>query len=440
MTGKKNLFEIRTYDKSSREFDGLWKIISEKFIFNKILLNNTNKTNEKINEINNENMDKKNDVSIFNSYNSFNYFKYSKSFNDEITCKTSESNISNEIVIYQNNEYKIIANKYWEYGDIFAVQDRSQSNRYFIGFTYGLRYTDYNICGIIVYFDSTGAIGEKNILNNVVCTYDARNGIIDTSKTLFYKQSLIFYQVHRDTQELTLFVNLLNHQDNLQYKSTEYTHIKTNYLHKTKYDYPRFFHITEVLEQKNWIATKTTNVLIDLGSLKFVENYEKNISMFNFKTELKHDNYLLLDYYKIDSETEIDKFISKIIKTDVEETSFEGYPLKCAKCLNLTKTAIYRHNNTIMGLGNSFCAHCDMRYSESENSWICCKLTNKIDDNKDNFRTNICSCKLEPLTDYICNEQQVHSKKYSLQINYTEKKYKYPFKDVINVTPKLNLT
>jgi hypothetical protein len=91
-----------------------------------------------------------------------------------------------------------------------------------------------------------------------------------------------------------------------------------------------------------------------------------------------------------------------------------------------------------MGLGTSFCADCNMRYSKSENSWICCKLTNKIDDDKDNYGTNICSSKLEPSTNYICDKHQVHSKKYSLQINHTEKTYKYPFKDVINVTPKLN--
>ena len=248
---------------------------------------------------------------------------------------------------------------------------------------------------------------------------------------------MLFYQVHRDSHQLYLFVNLLNHHDNLQHKSTKYTEIKTNYLpDKAKYYNPRFFHITEILEQKNWITTKTTNVLIDLGSLKFVENYEKNSSMFNFKT--KPNNYLLLDYYKIDLETDIDKYITKIIALDVEETSFEGYPLKCAKCSNLTKTAIYGYNNITMGLGNSYCVNCDIRYSKSDNSWICCKLTNKMDDDKDDFGINICSCKLEPTTNYICNKQEVHSKKYNLQINYTEKTYKYPFKDVINITPKLN--
>jgi hypothetical protein len=220
MSGDKNLFEILTYNKSSGEFYSLWKIISDKFTFNKIPLNNTNNTNEEANKNNNNN--KKN--------------------------KINETRISNEIVIYHNDEYKIVSNKQWDYGNIFAVQDRSQLNRYFISFTYDLRYTDYNICGMIVYFDSTGKVGEKNILNDVVCTYDARNGLIDTSKTLFYKQSLLFYQVHRDTKQLTLFVNLLNHYDNLQDKSTKYTDIKTDYLpDKAKYDYPRFFHITEIL-------------------------------------------------------------------------------------------------------------------------------------------------------------------------------------------------
>ena len=158
--------------------------------------------------------------------------------------------------------------------------------------------------------------------------------------------------------------------------------------------------------------------------------------MFNFKT--KPNNYLLLDYYKIDLETDIDKYITKITDTDVEDTEFEGYPLKCTKCLNLTKTATYKYKNIYIGLGDSFCPDCNMRYSKSENSWICCKLTNKIDDDKDNFRTNICSCKLEPSNNYICNEQQVHSNKFSLQINYTEKIYKYPFKEKLSVGPKLN--
>ena len=56
--------------------------------------------------------------------------------------------------------------------------------------------------------------------------------------------------------------------------------------------------------------------------------------------------------------------------------------------------------NIYMSLGDSFCPDCNMQYSKSENSWICRKLTNKIDNDKDNFRSNICSCKLKPSNNY----------------------------------------
>lgn len=408
MSEKKYLFEIPVIVSSSIECCGLWNVISSKFSFNKINFNKTSDT------------DDANGINIYNSQYSY----------------TPKNNISNEIIIYQNNECKIVSNKYWEYGYMFAVQDGSQSNRYFIGFTYsGNVYID-NICGMIVYFDSTGKIGEKTIIDRIVCKYDLSNGRINTSRAIFYKQCLLFYQVHKDTCELILFVNLLSNVDRLCYKSHEHTRIKTNWilLDKTKHENQRFLHVTEVLEEKNWSPVKTTNVLIDLDSLKFVENYISLSS--NFKSNSK--SYLLMDYYKIDLAADIDKCMVEITKVNIDDSSFDGYPIKCAKCLSLTKTAMYKTNHILMGLGDSFCIDCNIRYSKSENSWICCKLSNKVDSCENIFSTNICSCKLEPGENYVCKEQHNHSVKFNLKINCTDKTYRYPYKDVISINSELN--
>jgi hypothetical protein len=360
MTVEKNTFEVVTEPGCSGDFYSLWKIISNLFTFRKEPALDLDPT-------------------------------------------------KNEYVIYQSDEYRIVSNHSWQHGKMFAVQDGFQLNRYFIGFTYWSEYTNCHICGMIVYFDSTGVMVEKNILESIVCKFDSRNGCIDESKAFFYKRSLLFYQVHRDIRELMLFVNLLSYSDTIHYKSTIYTQIKAN----------------QICSKKRFIHIKTdANLLIDLHSLTFVKN-EKKDTLFN------SNGHLLLDYYKInhESESEVDDFIK--INTD-EELDFEGYPLKCVNCLHLTKMGVYCCDNFTIGLGNSYCPRCVMRFSKSDNSWICCKLTSKADDDdNENYYANICSCKLNPSNNYIC-EQPSHSTKYGLTIRYTEQTYKYPCKDKIN--------
>lgn len=64
-------------------------------------------------------------------------------------------------IIHMEKNYIILSNKNFEYGSIYATQDNLYPNRYFIGFDYNQISLNYNICGIIIYFDSIGIMKKK---------------------------------------------------------------------------------------------------------------------------------------------------------------------------------------------------------------------------------------------------------------------------------------
>ena len=347
-------------------------------------------------------------------------------------------------IIYKNNElkkdkinvkYKIISdeqneiiqcNYEWIHGQTIVIHDILNTNRYFIGFFFEGGYTEQKIAGMIVYFDNLGNMIDSytKIFRNTVCSFDYRNGIINTSSSTLYNQCLIFGQVHRDTHTLLLNINLLDYNDNIISKSCSLVDIYSN-----KYDfmenncnkYPRFYYIKgfDVKSNKKNDMNSFFDILIDLGSLKLLNNDNK--SSFEFT-----NNLLNLNYYIISDD--IVKFVSDFNKNS--EIYSDGYPDNCIRCNRLTKNAIYNDNNTSMGLGNSFCDSCEIRYSKSNNCWECCKIE------KSNIIYNlICSSKLSYENNYICNNFHLDNTK--LVINYIKSiNPKYPNKENVNVISK----
>ncbi len=471
MSWDKNSYKINIYSESnsySNDFYSFWKIICEKNVFYRIKINVENKL-KKLKEL--DKLDESIGIKFINHEEIKKNFK--KQIQDEILKQTQEylnnykstnkfsffeNNIDKELsnynIAYQDDNYAIITKKNWfeNFGRIFIVPDKSQSNRYFIGLSmYGIS-TNYNVFGFILYFDSDGNVTNKNILNKIVCQFDSRNVHIDETNTILYNQTLLFYQVHRDTYNLNLFLNLLDYGDNLIINNEFYdTEIKTSrfyneYINNITLEEKlnsRFFHIKKKSKSNN---DDEPNIFIDLGSLKKIsepKSINKNTSTFVDKIFYNKQNvsndletWLKLDYYSLASNdsNELNNFIEKSSK--FEEEYSDGYITYCAKCNGLTSIGTYNFKNITMGLGKSFCTKCEIRYSQSENSWLCCKLTNSIDNDIKYHDTNICHTKLNSENNYECVNCFSHSNIYNFQYNIMSSHHKYPFKKTINICPK----
>ena len=415
-------------------FYGLWKNICEEFILDKINIMPINETNELNENFLKDNKEINDQISE--------YFKKKKRLNFSHKNNEHTSNI-----IYNTNNYLIVMNKQFDYGKAFVVPDKLQPNRYFIGFSYMNGSMHVDVCGMIVYFDSNGNMIKKNILSRIVCSYDYRNVHIGTNNSVLYNQTLLFYQVHRDTKELGLFINLLNWEDDVLIKNNNFinTYIfrnssffdtKNNIVNENFNLHPRFFCIEKIRlnKKKDIHSTNDEILLIDLGSLKLSEDViEKNIFDFDFYKKTIPKKYLSIDYYILKSLNDIQEFILESTKF-IEENYSDGYPTHCVKCHEQTKHGIYNKKNMICGLGKSYCSNCQIRYSESENNWLCCKLLNGVDnDPNGGDYTYICSFELNKLKNYECSNDSNHSLKYELGITNSEKYHKYPFKEKVNL-------
>lgn len=330
--------------------------------------------------------------------------------------KIPNNNLDNnsDNIIYKNNDYYITINNKWNYGRTLVVKDKNQQNRYFIGFEFGFYSSTSYICGMIIYFDNYGKISKKKILNQIVCHY--YDLYIDESNSILYNQTLLFYSVNHYPSTLVLFVNLLDYEDCLITSYAKYTEIKTNnFINKENINNNhRFLDINIINSDKNY-----SNIFIDLGSLKLVKSNE----------------YLILDYYEINSSDNIDNFINESKKFEQEEYS-DGYPTLCPKCGELTKKSTYKYKRTLMSLGNSFCDICKIRFSQSKNNWICCKFIKDIEYNNNNKNPDIylCNLQIDSSNNFKC-KNEIHSD-ISLKTILSEETFKFPFKKKIEVTIK----
>lgn len=341
----------------------------------------------------------------------------------------------NHITIYNSDDYYIVMNKSFRFfSDVFVVPDRIQSNRYFIGFNYKvMNYTDCNICGLIIYFDSDGNMAYKSILHKVICNYDCRDGLINTLNSTFYNQTLLFFQVYRDSKQLNLFVNLLDWEDHLLCsKSIHNTNIIVGYTSLTesiekKQLHPRFYFIKTDLN--NYIS-------IDLGSLKLVKKTIVNKTFSKLMYNLNSDECIQLDYSNLNSLDNINNFLLENDKiVDGVEYS-DIYPTLCIKCNQLTKQAEYGYENSILNLGNSYCINCQIRYSFTEKCWVCCGFINYLNHNSNSDIFN-CSSKLNSLNNYVCANELNHIPKTNFKICYKSNSWKYPFKEQIKIIPNI---
>lgn len=412
MFDKKELL-INTHKlNNSGDYFSLWEQLAKKFTF---IRYNFNDFDSKIS-----------DEDIIKQTNQ----KFKKSIH---YCSTSDTNIEpNFKIIWKSSNEYVLINKKWELGATFVIPDYSTPYRYFIGFEFKSGYISHKIAGMIIYFDSDGNLlnsKTKIMSRSLVNDYDIRNGCISHDKSAFYKQTLIFTQSHRDTGKLLIFVNLLDFDDNIEANSFYYTQqittssIWNNYRVIDKiHEYPRFFHLTGYLDNLNTGTDKDTvnkiktNILIDLGSLKLLKDHvkelvqtDKSVYKFDQSEYLKFDYYISTNINNDNNVNDIEDFFQKANYYEQEEYS-DGYPEKCVICNKKTFIATYCYKNLLMGLGNSFCLGCEIRYSKSDKVWKCCKCckyyynynNSEKEKSSDNVSIHLCSNILSNTNGYQC--------------------------------------
>lgn len=328
--------------------------------------------------------------------------------------KTKYKNVDKEEIVIYSDDNEIITttakNTYGIYNLIYAVRDMGkQSNRFFIGIVLEGEIINNTILGLIVYFNKEGNVFEKKILNKSVFDYDIRNG---SYNTFFCNQSLIFTQRDRNTSKLMIGLNLLSFEDSLTHTSSNYTEINNNYSNKYKLINNRFINI----------EFNNESTLIDLISLKKVEREdEENYGYYGmFKNKATKRNYLIIETYLINDSSNIDNFIKDFNKEGEEFD--EDYPINCINCGSLTSLACISYYYSYMNLGKSYCHDCKIRYSKSENRWVCCQMSCK---------EYVCQAPLNK-DNKCCKEE--HSKDEIKIVRSLENPGKYPYKKNIELT------
>ena len=164
------------------DFSCLWCSIAKNIDFFKLYKNSNFDLNlKKINQ-NISKLSPKNKTKSFNNHEL--YINYNNYNNERFYEK-----------IYENEQYVILMNGSWSYGDIIVLRDNLQLNRYFIGFSYECGTKNINVCGIIIYFNANGltSLTNNKIIPYVLCSNYYNDGELNLSTlSAFYNQTLIF--------------------------------------------------------------------------------------------------------------------------------------------------------------------------------------------------------------------------------------------------------
>lgn len=253
----------------------------------------------------------------------------------------------NEKIVYHDTgskTYIVLKNKF-SFNDAFAVRDEVNPNRYFVGFTtFTATYnTNMFIVGMIIYFDK-GILKNKNIITRLLSSVDCRNGEI---VTVLYNQTLIFKQIHRDTNVLLLNLALLSYDDTLIAK------------HRYYFDKIKSGDNQREIINKRFLSIN--NHLFDLSSTRLEKSTETPYFTKNIEI-----NKLIINSYEI---TDNENII-------IEDNDYynDGYPSNCIICNGVTSIASYECEY-ITKLGKAYCINCQIRYSITDQRWVCCKLT-----------------------------------------------------------------
>jgi hypothetical protein len=263
-------------------------------------------------------------------------------------------------------------------------------------FSFDSDYTSNCFTGVFVYFNSSGSTIKIEPITSILCNYDWRNGKVQAK---LYDQTLIFSQLHRDTRTEICFLNLFDIRDNLVGTTEIFTDIKGD---SSKYrndesniqSHPKYY----LLGTDSWV---------DLSSLAKIQG--------KYNPELSVQVYKTLNPSELDTSTE----------PNLEYT--DGYPNTCLICSGPTSVGIFGSKNMHMNLGSGFCVKCEIRYSQSEGNWKCCKV---IESDNKLWDVQCWNC----VTENSPCANPAHSTIQKLECVFDDTELKYPFKKRYRVT------
>jgi hypothetical protein len=285
-----------------------------------------------------------------------------------------------------SDDHEILICKNTAHQNIIAIKDINDKNRYFIGYYWG-KYCQYDVAGMIVYFDNDNNLKQRNIIDKIILTFDSRNGFINTLRnknTYLYHNSLCMLQCCRDGRCMIFHMCTFNDEDEITSSIFKYESKILSYCDEIKVVLNRFLSV-KCLDHY---------LFFDLQSFKYICT----------DSALKKNSKFVYDYYK---DTSIDEFTDKYVKNnnyndeydDYIYTPISGYPAKCIKCSGMTSSIRAYYNNFMCGLGDGFCEKCLIRYSVSDKCWVCCKfngvgicynkLNNKMPDTFDSLEDDM---------------------------------------------------
>jgi hypothetical protein len=384
---------VRIYkDNCSRDsFTGLWRTIASQQQFLKLKMSTSNPSTDEINE------------AITRRHGSISPY--------------SAGIFASYIVIYKKGNIVIITNRPTQLlGTFFAVEDSDWENRYFVAFAFSVGCLTESITGMMVYFTEEGfCYSDRTIIyDKVIASYDLRNGKIRSCDMALYHQSLFFIQSHRDTHNIILYVShLLYDSDTIDASTSYYTNYTSN-----------LFFCDDMTICKRFIVCELKDkcVVFDLGSLEFVKEHYTDILS---GTE-RNDSYLLFCSYILPSKGNVMNFLE--MGSNFPEREYtDGYPINCIKCDQITSagTLYFKSSSAsymTIGLGNSYCEGCCIRYSHTKKEWVCAKI---------DINGQTCDGFLQG--DWLCSNESRHSLDQTYLVMSAGKQHKYPYRKYVRL-------
>ncbi len=267
------------------------------------------------------------------------------------------------LVVYHEGHTMLVTHRrFHSVGTFFAVPDSESPHRFFIGFAFAVGPMTESVAGLFVYFSEEGQ--RLEVCDHVLFTYDIRNGCLRGKDGHLYRQSLFFTQSHRDTARMILYVHHVDYETD---RIDGHTMVYTDYMARVVHHRERFLYFSHMSQPKYR--------LIDLGSLAIKEAdlpHEQGR-----EREKGRERRMTFSMYVVEAPS-LDLFLD--VATSFPDRQYsDGYPLTCIRCHEPTHAANYGYKSSPlecyeMGLGNSYCPSCHIRYSLSKRTWLCTRV------------------------------------------------------------------
>jgi hypothetical protein len=294
-------------------------------------------------------------------------------------------------VIYRENGTVLLVTRnptLYPHGRFVAVKDNVQPNRYFIAYLFSLTRSTEGMMGLFVYVDDSGNVEEENkvVCPHLLATYDRSHGspLLPATSLFLYRQTLLFTQLHRVTRRLILHLYVITYENDTITDKGRY---------ETEDVIPRFSMNFLPLGRFLYYATQGQSVFFDMGGVNIPERIPHG--MIPTDGVPNRETHIHYRTYRVPAD-KISGFLE--MSAQFPETEYgDGYPVACILCGERTASAIYHervlleamqetqetqetqesHRYLIIGLGNSYCTVCHIRYSRSKKEWICTRLQDR---------------------------------------------------------------